>query len=84
MPIYGRAFANTNGIGQPYQGEYDKREKTELRQLPLDVASPLADWSAGVGEGSWEAGMWDYKALPLPGSEEINDHRLGASYSYDK
>lgn len=28
--------------------------------------------------------MWDYKALPLPGSEEINDHRLGASYSYDR
>ncbi|TYJ53965.1 hypothetical protein B9479_005371 [Cryptococcus floricola] len=56
LPAYGRAFANTNGIGQSY---------------------------SGTGEGSWEAGMWDYKALPLPNSEEINDHRLGASYSYD-
>jgi chitinase len=28
--------------------------------------------------------MWDYKVLPLPGSEEVNDHRLGASYSYDR
>jgi chitinase len=28
--------------------------------------------------------MWDYKALPLPGSEEVNDHRIGASYSYDR
>jgi len=40
--------------------------------------------TSGVGEGSWEAGMWDYKVLPLPGSEEVNDHRLGASYSYDR
>jgi chitinase len=28
--------------------------------------------------------MWDYKVLPHPGSEEVNDHRLGASYSYDR
>lgn len=27
--------------------------------------------------------MWDYKALPLAGHQEINNHQLGASYSYD-
>jgi chitinase len=36
----------------------------------------------GVGQGSWEAGNYDYKALPLPESTTHHDMKLGASWCY--
>lgn len=39
---------------------------------------------SGVGEGSWEAGVWDYKVLPPPGAEVFFDEEAVASWSFDE
>ncbi|KAI1757717.1 glycoside hydrolase superfamily [Xylaria castorea] len=42
---------------------------------------PGAPYS-GVGEGTWENGVHDYKKLPLDGAEERVDEEVGATYCY--
>lgn len=56
MPLYGRAFENTDGPGRPFQG---------------------------IGEGSWEQGVHDYKRLPLEGFQEHSDGHCSATYCYN-
>ena len=56
MPIYGRAFENTDGPGKQF---------------------------SGTCPGTWEAGVYDFKKLPLAGSNEVYDREVGATYSYE-
>ncbi|KAK3117619.1 Chitinase 4 [Teratosphaeriaceae sp. CCFEE 6253] len=38
---------------------------------------------SGVGEGSWENGVWDYKALPRPGAQICHDDEAIAAWCHD-
>jgi len=38
---------------------------------------------SGIGPGSWEQGVYDYRALPLPNAHVMHDDRALASWSYD-
>lgn len=47
----------------------------------LNTDGPGAPFS-GLGQGSWESGVYDYRALPLPGSHVFRDEQALASWTY--
>jgi chitinase len=47
------------------------------------TSMPIGGSYSGVGSGSWENGIWDFKSLPKSGATEYYDAESGASYSFD-
>lgn len=74
MPLYGRGFQNTDGPGKLRNTNIDVRNQTNSH-----TGRPFS----GTGQGTWETGVYDYKALPLAGSEVRTVDSITASYSYD-
>jgi len=48
----------------------------------LNTKGPGHPYS-GLGQGTWEAGVYDYRTLPLPGSDVYIDSKAVASWSSD-
>lgn len=48
----------------------------------LNTQGPGTAFS-GMGPGTWENGVYDYRALPLPNAHMFRDDKALASWSYD-
>jgi chitinase len=54
-----------------------------IHSRSFEATNSLGMPSSSVGQGTWEAGVYDFKALPLSGATEFFDETTGSSYSYN-
>ncbi|KDQ53487.1 glycoside hydrolase family 18 protein [Jaapia argillacea MUCL 33604] len=84
--IFGGPISASQAIGW-YVSQGIPRNKI-IMGIPLygrsfaNTQGPGSPFS-GVGGGSWEQGVYDYRALPLPGAYVHRDEQARASWSYD-
>lgn len=76
IPLYGRAFENTAGIGASYSG-------VSITGSVLWPGHGLNQIGSQIGPGSVEAGVYSYKFLPIAGATVIENLTDVTSYSYD-
>lgn len=90
MPLYGKSFLQTAGLGQPYNGigfgSWPKANGTwDFKALPLHGASELYDRevggsysdSNGIGSGSGDIISYDNKETAQRKAEYIIEQNLG-------
>jgi len=90
MPLYGRSFLQTAGLGQPYYGVGNgswplERGIWDFKALPLQGATDVYDWEVGgsyshtseIGSGSENVVSYDNKETAQKKAEYIIHEGLG-------
>lgn len=85
MPLYGRSFLHTNGRGTPFQGVGNGSFETGASPHGRQTQYPRMNVSLTPGSlfRLPTTGVYDYKALPLPGAAVTFDAHLVAASCYN-
>ena len=75
IPLYGRAFEDTTGLGEPYNGV--------SATASLHLHNHVANLYMQVGPGTFEAGVYSYNVLPIAGATVYENTTDVSSYSFD-
>lgn len=62
--------------------DHDRDSGVPLYGRGFEATAGIRQPFTGIGTGTWEAGVYDYKALPFAGASVVEDTVSGSSYSY--